>query len=158
MRGTVLDYDPRRGEGLIGGDDNNRYTFKGVSVKSDFASLKSGAKVDFDPENGEALAIFVLSEAPKVGINIDINSSGEKSKVVACLLAIFLGGFGIHKFYLGYNKAGIIMLLCTLFGFILLGIPSAIVYIIAFIEAIIYISKSDAEFAETYVVHQKEWF
>ncbi|GBQ27319.1 hypothetical protein AA12717_2643 [Gluconacetobacter sacchari DSM 12717] len=158
MRGTVLDYDPRRGEGLIGGDDNNRYTFKGVSVKSDFASLKSGAKVDFDPENGEALAIFVLSDAPKVGINIDINSSGEKSKVVACLLAIFLGGFGIHKFYLGYNKAGIIMLLCTLFGFILLGIPSAIVYIIAFIEAIIYISKSDAEFAETYVVHQKEWF
>lgn len=34
-----------------------------------------------------------------------------RNKVVAALLAFFLGGFGIHKFYLGENVAGIIYLL-----------------------------------------------
>ena len=29
-----------------------------------------------------------------------------KDHVAAGLLAIFLGAFGIHKFYLGYNTAG----------------------------------------------------
>lgn len=33
------------------------------------------------------------------------------NKVVAGLLAIFLGGLGLHKFYLGQNKAGVIYLL-----------------------------------------------
>ena len=31
-----------------------------------------------------------------------------KSKLVAGLLGIFLGGFGVHNFYLGYNKKAII--------------------------------------------------
>ncbi|MBB2204144.1 TM2 domain-containing protein [Gluconacetobacter takamatsuzukensis] len=158
MRGTVLDYDPRIGEGLISGDDNNRYTFKGTSVRSDFSALKKGVKVDFDKSNGEALSIFVMSEPPLGSINIDINGSGEKSKIVAGLLAFFLGGFGIHKFYLGYNKAGIVMLLITMFGFIFFGIPGAVIWLIAFIEGVIYISKSDQDFYETYVAHQKEWF
>ena len=158
MRGIVLDYDPRNGEGLISGDDNHRYKFRGTSVKSDFSSLKSGARVDFDPGNGEAFSIFVLRDQATGGINIDINTSGEKSKVVAGLLAIFLGGFGIHKFYLGYNKAGIVMLLFTMFGFLFFGIPGAIIWLIGLIEGIIYISKSDQDFFETYVAHQKEWF
>ncbi|MBB2166348.1 TM2 domain-containing protein [Gluconacetobacter sp. 1b LMG 1731] len=158
MRGIVLDYDPRNGEGLISGDDNHRYKFRGTSVKSDFSSLKSGARVDFDPGNGEAFSIFVLRDQAAGGINIDINTSGEKSKVVAGLLAIFLGGFGIHKFYLGYNKAGIVMLLFTMFGFLFFGIPGAIIWLIGLIEGVIYISKSDQDFFETYVAHQKEWF
>ncbi|MBB2196496.1 TM2 domain-containing protein [Gluconacetobacter dulcium] len=158
MRGIVLDYDPRNGEGLISGDDNHRYKFRGTSVKSDFSSLKSGARVDFDPGNGEAFSIFVLRDQATGGINIDINTSGEKSKVVAGLLAIFLGGFGIHKFYLGYNKAGIVMLLFTMFGFLFFGIPGAIIWLIGLIEGVIYISKSDQDFFETYVAHQKEWF
>ena len=39
--------------------------------------------------------------------------SGEKSKIAAGLLAIFLGTLGVHKFYLGYTKEGLIMLLIT---------------------------------------------
>ena len=46
--------------------------------------------------------------------------SGEaKSKLVAVLLAFFLGGFSIHDFYLGYTKYGIIKIvlsLCTVVG------------------------------------------
>lgn len=36
-----------------------------------------------------------------------------KSKVVAGLLGIFLGGFGIHQFYLGDSKKGVIRLVVT---------------------------------------------
>lgn len=52
------------------------------------------------------------------------------------------GAFGAHKFYLGYNAQGIIMLLVFLFGFILLGVPSMIIGLIAFIEFIIYLTKT----------------
>lgn len=158
MRGTILDYDPRNGEGLISGDDNNRYKFRGTDIKSNFDDLRKGSLVDFDQENGIASSIFIVASKPDNSININLNSSTEKSRVVACVLALFLGCFGIHKFYLGYNKQGIIMLLITLFGFILFGIPSLVVCIIAFIEGIIYISKSDQDFYKTYVLNKKEWF
>jgi len=48
----------------------------------------------------------------------------RKDEVVGILLAIFLGGFGIHQFYLGRNTAGIIYLLLswtgipTIFGWV----------------------------------------
>lgn len=38
----------------------------------------------------------------------------RKEPVVAFLLAVFLGIFGAHHFYLGYNRAGVIMLVLTL--------------------------------------------
>ncbi|MBR5479433.1 MAG: TM2 domain-containing protein [Clostridia bacterium] len=37
----------------------------------------------------------------------------QKSKLTAVLLAFFLGGIGIHDFYLGYNKYGIIKIILT---------------------------------------------
>jgi TM2 domain-containing membrane protein YozV len=66
-----------------------------------------------------------------------------KNKVVAGLLAILLGGLGIHKFYLGKLGQGILYLL-----FSWTGIPS----IIGFIEGIIYLVKSDEEFNRKYNV------
>ena len=86
-------------------------------------------------------------------------ASGSKSKVAAGLLGIFLGSLGIHKFYLGYNKEGLIMLLVGLIGgLITFGIATAIVGLIGFIEGIIYITKSDDEFDRTYVQARKGWF
>lgn len=38
-------------------------------------------------------------------------SNPPKSKIAAALLCFFLGGFGIHRFYLGYTTIGIIQLL-----------------------------------------------
>ncbi len=41
-------------------------------------------------------------------------AGGElKNKLVAGLLGIFLGGFGIHRFYLGYSKIGVIQIVVT---------------------------------------------
>jgi TM2 domain-containing membrane protein YozV len=38
-----------------------------------------------------------------------------KSKLAAGLLGIFLGGFGVHRFYLGYTKIGVIQIIVTIF-------------------------------------------
>ncbi|OGF67486.1 MAG: hypothetical protein A2Y62_16290 [Candidatus Fischerbacteria bacterium RBG_13_37_8] len=38
-----------------------------------------------------------------------------KSKIAAGLFGIFLGGLGVHRFYLGYIGTGIIQILVTLF-------------------------------------------
>jgi TM2 domain-containing membrane protein YozV len=66
---------------------------------------------------------------------------GQKSKIAAALLAFFLGGFGVHKFYLGRVGWGIVYLL-----FFWTFIPA----IIAFVEFIIYLCMSDEAFAAKY--------
>jgi TM2 domain-containing membrane protein YozV len=64
-----------------------------------------------------------------------------KNKIVAALLAFFLGGFGIHKFYLGQTFKGIIYLI-----FFWTFIPA----IIAFFEFIILLVMSDDDFNKRY--------
>jgi TM2 domain-containing membrane protein YozV len=81
--------------------------------------------------------------------------AAEKSKVAAGILAILLGGLGIHKFYLGYTKEGVIMLLVSVLSF---GLLSGAVAIIALVEGILYLTKSDEEFYSTYVAGKKTWF
>ena len=78
-----------------------------------------------------------------------------KDKVAAGLLGILLGALGIHKFYLGYNTAGLIMLLSTI---LTLGLAACVFGIIGLVEGIIYLTKSDQEFLDTYVYHYKPWF
>ena len=63
---------------------------------------------------------------------------GGKSRVAAGILAIFLGAFGVHKFYMGKIGMGILYLL-----FCWTAIPG----IIGFIEGIIYLCESDEKFA-----------
>ena len=71
------------------------------------------------------------------------------------MCGILLGGLGIHKFILGMQTPGIVMLLVTIltcgFGGIIMG-P------IGLIEGIIYLTKSEQEFYQLYVVEKKEWF
>ena len=39
----------------------------------------------------------------------------RKSRMAAGLLGIFIGGFGVHSFYLGDTKKGVIQILVTIF-------------------------------------------
>lgn len=148
MKGEILDYDIDADHGLISAEDGSRYTFRGMDVRAD-RPPKSGDKVDFQTEGGEARDIYVQKSA--------VPSDG-KSKVVAGLLAIFVGALGIHKFYLGYSTAGVIMLAIFVLGWILLGIPSIIISFVAFVEGIIYLVRSDEEFHERYVENRRAWF
>jgi TM2 domain-containing membrane protein YozV len=80
----------------------------------------------------------------------DSEVAPEKSKLVAGLLGIFLGGLGAHRFYLGDVTGGIIRIVANIACFA--G------SIIGLIEGIIYITKSDADFQKIYVQGKKAWF
>lgn len=87
------------------------------------------------------------------------SASGENKKILAGVLAIILGAFGVHKFILGYNKEGIILLVVTIvLGALTCGIGASFAGLIGLIEGIIYLTKSDAEFYATYQVGKKPWF
>ncbi len=139
MKGQILDFSIQTNTGYISGDDGKRYHFSGQEWKDNKAPNK-GMNVDFDVNNNnEAIAIFVLASNKNPITNHQ--QTGNKSRIVAAILAFFLGGLGIHKFYLGQIGWGIIYLIfCWTF------IPS----IVAFIEFIIYLCTSDEDFAKKY--------
>lgn len=62
-----------------------------------------------------------------------------KNKLIAALLALFLGDFGIHHFYLENNRAGILSVI-----FFWTGIP----WIIGIVQGIMMLLESDEEFAK----------
>ena len=72
-------------------------------------------------------------------LNYIVMANSSKSRVVAAILAIFLGGLGIHKFYMGKVGQGILYLV-----FSWTVIPA----IVGFIEGIIFLCDSDIGFAK----------
>lgn len=84
---------------------------------------------------------------------------GSKDHVAAGLLALFLGWLGLHKFYLGYNTQGFILLgVSILGGLFTFSLATWVVWIIAVVEGIIYLSKNQTEFDQIYVQNKREWF
>lgn len=81
--------------------------------------------------------------------------SGDSQRIAAGVCGILLGSLGIHKFILGMTTPALIMLLVTVLTCGYGGIPMGI---IGMIEGIIYLTKSDAEFHQRYVVEQQGWF
>ena len=87
---------------------------------------------------------------------------------------MFLPGLGVHKFILGMNGAGTVMLTVTLGGAFLFPFvvratgdvdigavtlwASAAMILVSFIEGIRYLKKTDEEFYQSYMVRKKEWF
>jgi TM2 domain-containing membrane protein YozV len=75
---------------------------------------------------------------PKCGVRQKAAAGGQ-NRMTAALLALFLGGLGAHKFYLGKPALGLVYLIfCWTF------IPA----VVALIEGIGYLSMSDEVFAE----------
>ena len=75
----------------------------------------------------------------------------ENKKVLAGVMGILFGGFGVHKFILGYTNEGLIQIGITI---VTCGAGS----LLGFIEGIIYLTKSDDEFYQTYQANKKAWF
>ncbi len=81
-----------------------------------------------------------------------------KSKVTAGVLAILLGMFGVHQFYLGNVGSGILRNVITFVGTIFCAIGFVVTGIFGLIEGIMYLCMSDEEFDEKYVQHKRGWF
>ena len=81
----------------------------------------------------------------------DYKAMGADKKIIAGICGILLGGFGVHKFILGYTTEGIIQIVITL---VTCGIGS----MVGLVEGIIYLTKSDEEFVRTYIQGKKGWF
>lgn len=80
---------------------------------------------------------------PHCGVRQPMMSSASKGreKLTAGMLAIVLGGLGVHKFYLGQNGMGIVYLV-----FCWTLIPA----FVGFVEGVILLVMSDEDFNRKY--------
>jgi TM2 domain-containing membrane protein YozV len=100
---------------------------------------------------------------PQVQVQGKVRSPGigsaKKDKWVAFILGLPpFGALGIHKFYLGYKTEGIIMLVISLVGMVCtFGLGLLVMEIIALIEAVRYVTKTQEDFERTYIQDYKGW-
>jgi TM2 domain-containing membrane protein YozV len=147
MRGQVLGVDRVSGEGQISGEDGHRYTFR-PDDWSDAKGPAVGVRIDFATEGTRALRIFRLPDSDLASVSYRQPGTTERNKIVAALLAFFVGVLGIHRFYLGRNGTGVLMLVisATIIGLFITGIW-------ALIDTVRYLAMSDAEFERRYGRH-----
>ncbi|GGI83774.1 TM2 domain-containing protein [Deinococcus wulumuqiensis] len=126
---------------------------------------------------GEPLRSGPVPGSPASPVALPLREDIGQKKLVAGLLGIFLGSLGVHKFYLGQNTAGLLMLAVNLgvwalaivlslltlgFGAVVLfplaGFVSSVLGVVGLIEGIIYLTKSDADFQRDYLYGKKAWF
>jgi TM2 domain-containing membrane protein YozV len=92
-------------------------------------------------------------------------AAAHKNKTVATLLALLLGGFGIHRFYLkpGADRIGLLHLCCLPVTGILYGavkphpfyivLPLLVSYIVGFVEALVIGLTPDEKWDAQYNMH-----
>ena len=97
------------------------------------------AKAEICPKCGVRQPVFATQPVPQ---------PDKKNKLVAAILAIFLGSLGIHRFYLGQIRQGILFIVCL----VVLGTVGAwaIVPIVAFIEGIVLLTMGEQTFDAKY--------
>ena len=89
---------------------------------------------------GQAVCINCGTPVSAQGAAAVAGAVGGKSKVVAGLLAIFLGTLGIHNFYLGYTGKAVAQLLISVLS---CGILAIVSEIWALIEGIFYLTSHE---------------
>ena len=176
MKGRILSYSVQANSGEISGDDGNRYVFTGQDWQETQLPQR-GMFVDFVAEGDKATSVYAalpdtgaataasttpphLGNTPAAGTPPNVGNAaaipvGSKSKTTAGILALLLGVFGIHKFYLGYAGPGILVLLVGVFT---CSIAWIITGPIALIEGILYLTKTDEEFDRIYVQGSRSFF
>ncbi len=86
-------------------------------------------------------------------------------KIPAGIAGILLGSLGIHKFIMGFPRAGMTMLATTVVCWVLGHIPFFGIFhwigwavgLLGAIEGIIYLVKNDSDFYRDYVIKRQEW-
>ncbi len=123
--------EPYRAEAPVTVGVNRKHCFACATILDVRAELcpKCGVRQPAMP--GVTMAAPAAAPAPTT----------TKNKTSAALLALFMGGIGIHKFYLGRPGMGVLyLLLCWTL------IPA----LVAFVEALVLFGMSEAEFARKY--------
>ena len=85
-----------------------------LSAKQMYSLLEqqTGTELTFK----EKVALRLFNKKINKSLDKAVPPGGDKSHTAAILLALFVGGLGIHRFYLGYTWQGVVQLL-TLGGF-----------------------------------------
>lgn len=106
------------------------------SVTPNEQAVTANQSVEPNQGNGQG---YNQNNNPNYNQNYNQNN-GEfverRSWVMALVLAFFLGSFGAHRFYMGYNTSGIVMLILTLISPFTLFITLLIAGLWAFIDLI----------------------
>lgn len=106
--------------------------------QEDFRKIETQGYVEENDQKSQVYSSYNHNPPQNFNNNYDVaNTNTDVDKVAAGLLGIFLGGLGVHKFYMGDTGAGIAYLI-----FCWTGIPA----IIGLIEGIIYLCESDSDF------------
>jgi TM2 domain-containing membrane protein YozV len=71
-------------------------------------------------EIDDKAVVCVHCGVPVSNKNSSVYNGNAKSKLVAGILGILLGSFGVHNFYLGYNSKAIAQLVLTVVGWIII--------------------------------------
>ena len=114
-------------------DKANEFADSAKETANEFADSAKGAAQDIKEEWNKA------------------TGDDSNKKIVAGLMGILFGSLGIHKFVLGYTKEGLIQIGISV-------VTCGAGGLIGFIEGIIYLTKSDEEFYNTYQANKKPWF
>ncbi len=124
----------------------------GVSfVEKDGACPQCGCPVA-PPRVNIAQQTQLMHGAPsvKTAPGVFDNGPSGKSRGVAALLALFFGSLGVHLFYVGKIGAGVLFLLCTLIGWVLI-FPPFIVAVVSLIQTIMLFTMSSDDFEAKYI-------
>ena len=124
-----------------------RYCTKCGANNDDLAQFCTNCQSALGPTTGG----YQPMQAVNQGAMSDWKAQGADKKLVAGICGILLGGFGVHKFILGYTTEGIIQIVITL---VTCGAGS----IVGLIEGIIYLTKTDEDFVRTYIQGRRGWF
>lgn len=97
-KGKVLGFSAVSRSGEISGDDGNRYRFEASEWQGN-TQPEAGDVVNFVASGEMATSIYKVQFQTADPAPSSVTS--PKSRIAAALLALFLGGLGIHKFYIG---------------------------------------------------------
>jgi len=149
VEGVITSYDPLPKEGIILADEAT-FTFGKRDYVSKDKRLIVGTKVRFTSSDNQALNVEFLETSDLLP---------RRSRKWSIFMALIFGGsFGLHKMYLGKNRAASLMFMVSFIGLFLKGIPTGFMALISVCEGFKYFSLTNDEFKDTYVVGTKEWF